>query len=290
MDLRSDSVTNTGIRSLKAGRRLWHRYDGGQWFLRLVAILVYLFLYAPIVVIVLMSFHPDQFLTFPLPGFSLRWYYEFAGDELMIRALINSLGLGVVTAIVSALVGTPCAIGLVRFDFPGKRFFNAFVMAPMIIPQIITGTSLLLFLNALTLPPGLLYLVIGHVLLTLPYVVITVSSQLYGFPKNLEEAALNLGANEIETFFEVTLPLIWPSIIAGMLFAFTISFQEFVASQAWATPSTYTLPIRIFGRIRDALTPEVNVVGVLMVALSFVVVALVELIIRRNRGGNQYGI
>lgn len=208
----------------------------------------------------------------------------------MISALVNSLGLGLVTAIISALVGTPCALGLVRLDFPGKRFFNAFVMAPMIIPQIITGISLLLFLNALALPRGMLYLVIGHVLLTVPYVIITVSSQLYGFPKNLEEASLNLGANELETFFEVTLPLIAPSIIAGMLFAFTISFQEFVASQAWATPSTYTLPIRIFGRIRDALTPEINVVGVIMVALSFVVVAIVELIIRRNRGGNQYGI
>ncbi|MFW5941509.1 MAG: ABC transporter permease [Chloroflexota bacterium] len=290
MDPINSGVANTNTRPLRAERKLWHRFDGGQWILRLGTIFVYLFLYLPIVVIVVMSFHPDQFLTFPLPGFSLRWYFEFADDDLMIRALLNSLGLGFVTAIVSALVGTPCAIGLVRLNFPGKRFFNAFVMAPMIIPQIITGTSLLIFLNALSLPSGWLYLVIGHVLLTLPYIVITVSSQLYGFPKNLEEASLNLGANELETFFEVTLPLIRPSIIAGMLFAFTISFQEFVASQAWATPSTYTLPIRIFGRIRDALTPEVNVVGVLMVALSFAVVAVVELIIRRNRGGNQYGI
>ena len=159
----------------------------------------------------------------------------------------------------------------------------------MIIPQIITGISLLILLNAINLPKGYLYLVIGHVLLTLPFIVITVSSQLYGFPRELEEAALSLGANEIQTFFEITRPLIAPSIVAGMLFAFTVSFQEFVATQAWATPSTYTLPIRIYGRIRDALTPEINVVGVLMVVLSLGDATFVQITSRRGKGGGLYG-
>jgi spermidine/putrescine transport system permease protein len=259
-------------------------------FLQGVTIFVYGFLYLPIVIVVVMSFHPEVYLTFPLPSYSLRWYEELLHDELMIRATLTSLWIGGLTALLSAVIGTPCALGLVRLDFPGKRLVNTFVLAPMIIPQIITGISLLILLNAIHIPRGDPYLIIGHVLLTLPYIVVTVSSQLYGFPRELEEAALSLGANELQVFFEVTLPLIAPSIFAGMLFAFTVSFQEFVATQMWATPSTYTLPIRIFARIRDALTPEVNVVGVLMIAVSFAVVAIVQVIFHRGKRGNVYGV
>jgi len=260
------------------------------WFLRLVTIFVYIFLYLPIAIIFLMSFHPQDFMTFPLPGLSLVWYQEFLHDDLLIRALSNSLLLGGFTAVLSALIGIPCAIGLVRLDFPGKRLLNTFVMAPMIIPHIIIGISLLILLNAIRIPRGYPYLVIGHVLLTLPYIVITVSSRLYGFPRALEEAALSMGANELQTFFEITLPLIAPSVLAGMLFAFTISFQEFVATQAWATPDTYTLPIRVFARIRGAMTPEINVVGVLTVALSFAVVAVVQILSGRGKEGVVYGL
>ncbi len=281
-------TVHRSVRAAKRGR-FRRRLPIGSWLLRLVTLFVYAFLYMPIVVIVVMSFHPESFMTFPLPGYSLRWYREFLQDDLLIRALLNSLSLAGLTAVLSAAIGTPCALGLVRSDFPGKDFFNTFVLAPMIIPQIIIGMGLLLLLHSIGIPKGYPYLVVGHVLLTLPYVVITVSSQLYGFPRELEEAAQSLGARELQTFFEITLPLIAPGIVAGMLFAFTVSFQEFVATQAWATPSTYTLPLRIYARIRDALTPEVNVVGVLTVALSFVVIAVVQIISRRSQGGDFYG-
>ncbi len=262
----------------------------GKWFLRLITLFVYAFLYLPIVVLVIMSFHPDHIMTFPLPGWSLRWYGEFLQDELLIRALLNSLLLGGVTAALSALIGTPCAIGLVRFDFPGKRLVNSFVLAPMIIPNVIMAIGLLILLNMVHIPRGFPYLIIGHVMFGLPYVVLTVSSQLYGFPRELEEAALNLGANELRTFLEVTLPLIAPSILAGSLFAFTISFQEYVASQLWASPSNYTLPIRIYARLRDAVSPELNVVGVLTLALAIGVVALLRILSRRSEGGGFYGL
>jgi len=237
-----------------------------------------------------MSFYPGTYQTFPLPGFSLKWYAEFFHDKLLIQSLINSLILGVAAAIVSALIGTPAAIGLVRYNFPGKKFLNTLVLAPMIIPQIITGISLLILLNFIHLPKSFVYLLIGHVLLSLPYIVVTVSSQLYGFHIELEEAALNLGANPLQTFYEITLPIIAPSIFSGMLFAFTTSFQEFVATQVWATPATYTLPIRIYGRIRDALTPEVNVVGVMMMLLAFFVVTVAQIATQRNQKENIYGI
>jgi len=262
----------------------------GAWFLRLVTLFVYAFLYLPIVVLVVMSFHPEHIMTFPLPSWSLRWYGEFLQDEQLIRALLNSLFLGGVTAALSALIGTPCAIGLVRFDFPGKRFVNSFILAPMIIPNVIMAIGLLILLNIVNIPRGYPYLIIGHVMFGLPYVFLTVSSQLYGFPRELEEAALNLGANELRTFFEVTLPLIAPSIMAGSLFAFTISFQEYVASQLWASPSNYTLPIRIYSRLRDAVSPELNVVGVLTLVLAIGVVAILRILSRRSEGGGFYGL
>lgn len=262
----------------------------GTWFLRFITASTYAFLYLPIVVIIIMSFHPEKYLTFPLPSYSLRWYGEFLQDELLIRALVNSLVLASITAILCALIGTPCALGLVRFNFPGKRLLNSFVLAPMIIPNVITAVGLLILLNTIHIPRGIPYLIIGHVLFGLPYIVLTVSSQLYGFPHELEEASLTLGAKELHTFLEVTLPLIAPSIFAGMLFAFTISFQEFVATQFWATPDTYTLPVRIYGRIRESITPEVNVVGVLTLALSLSVVVILKVLSGRREGGGFYGL
>jgi len=256
----------------------------------LATLLTYAFLYLPIVVIIVMSFHPDIYLTFPLPGFSLRWYSEFIHDELMIRALLNSLVLGGITAVLCAVIGTPCALALVRFNFPGKRLLNSVVLAPMIIPSVITAIGLLILLNAVQIPRGSPYLIIGHVIFGLPYIILTVSSQLYGFPRELEEASLSLGAKEFQTFVEVTLPLISPSIFAGMLFAFTISFQEYVATQFWATPSTYTLPIRIYARLRDAITPEINVVGVITLAMSFGGVIILKVLSDRREGGSFYGL
>jgi spermidine/putrescine transport system permease protein len=262
----------------------------GTWFLRLVTIATYAFLYLPIAVIVIMSFHPEKYLTFPLPGYSLRWYGEFLKDDLLIGALMNSILLASATAFLSALIGTPCALALVRSNFPGKRLLNSLVLAPMIIPNVILAVGLLILLNSVHIPRGIPYLLVGHTIFGLPYIVLTVSSQLYGFPRELEEASLSLGAGHLHTFREVTLPLILPSILAGMLFSFTISFQEFVATQFWATPDTYTLPVRIYGRIRESLSPEVNVVGVLTLVISLSVVLAIQVLSRRREGGGFYGL
>lgn len=271
------------------GRPPVNLFTIGSRLIALTTLLVYIFLYLPILVILIMSFYPGTYMTFPLPSFSLRWYASFFQDISLLRSMGTSLLLGLAAASLSALIGIPAALGLVRYNFPGKRFINTFILAPMIIPQIITGISLLILLNAINLPRGYPYLLIGHVLLTLPYLVITISSQLYGFNRELEEAALSLGANPLQTFVEITLPLIAPSIFAGMLFAFTVSFQEFVATQAWITPGTATLPIRIFARIRDALTPQINVVGVIMVGLAFLVALVVQLTSQKGSRGGHYG-
>jgi spermidine/putrescine transport system permease protein len=283
------ATTDTLVSSTKQARN-WRSRPLSAWLLRAATVFTYVFLYSPIIVIIVMSFHPDAVMTFPMSGWSLRWYGEFLQDKLIIRALLNSFFLGGVTALLAAIIGTPCALGLVRSEFPGKRFINSFVLAPMIIPNVLTGIGLLILLNAVHIPRGYPYLIIGHVIFALPYIVLTVSGQLYGFPRELEEAALSLGAKELPTFFEVTLPLIAPSILAGMLFAFTISFQEYVATQFWATPSTYTLPIRVYSRLRDAMTPVLNVVGVATLCLSFGTVIILKVLSRRSQGGGFYGL
>lgn len=252
-------------RPLAARGRFWRH---GHVFLKLMLIFVYFFLYAPVLLLALTSFHPGEVITFPMPGYSTRWYRVFFSDEEMLTSLANSLIVAVAAAVIAGVIGTFCALGLVRSEFRGKRLANLLVLAPLIVPPVITGIALVMFLHVLGLSRGFAYLIIGHVLLGLPYVVLVVSAQLYGFPRDLEQAALSLGANEVETFFEVTLPLLMPSILAGMMFAFITSLQEYPATQAWASPSSYTLPVIIFNKIRDRLTPEINVVGVFMVLVA----------------------
>jgi len=228
------------------------------------------------------SFHPSSIITFPLPGYSLRWYQQFLSNSELHSAIMNSLLVGISAAILSGIIGTGCALGLVRLRFRGRAFFQTIVYVPILLPKVILGVALLTLLFNFDLPRGFLYLVIGHVVLTLPFVILVVSASLYGFQRDLEEAALDLGADELQTFFQVTLPLIMPSIVAGMLFAFTISFQDFEASQAWASPESVTLPITIFGKIRDELTPEINVVGVVFIIVAIAIPLIGERLMSRT--------
>jgi len=252
-------------------------------WLKLVVIFVYFFLYAPILVLFLTSFLPGEVLRFPIDRFSTRWYFEFFHDSPAITALANSIVLALISSILAAVIGTLCAIGLVRTEFFGKRFVNFLVLVPLIVPPVITGISLVILLYGFGLQRGLAYLVIGHTLLGLPYVVVVVSAQLVNFPRNLEDAALTLGANEIQTFFEVTLPLLSRGITAGSMFAFINSLQEYPATQAWAAPDFYTLPIVMYNKIRDQLSPEINVIGVFMVLIG-ALLPIVGEYVRRSPG------
>jgi ABC-type spermidine/putrescine transport system permease subunit II len=242
----------------------------GGLVVKLAVIFVYFFLYAPIVLLVITSFNPEEVMRFPNSGYSLTWYHVFFRDHPTLWALFNSLILAALSSILAAIIGTPCALGLVRGSFAGKRLVNLLVFTPLIVPPVITGLALVLLLHGVGVPRGFAYLIIGHTLLGLPYVVVVVSAQLYGFPPNVEEAAMSLGANEVDTFFEVTLPLLKPGIIAGVMFAFVNSLQEYPASQAWAAPTFYTLPIVMYNKIRDQLSPEINVIGVLMIVIAII--------------------
>jgi len=250
--------------------------------LLVITALVYLFLFLPVIVVILMSFHPDPIVSFPIPRFTLKWYKIFWEDYALIQSLKNSFVLGICSAVVSGIIGTLAAIGFVRSQFKGKQIFGAIILSPMILSGIITGIALLSFINYLNFPKSFPLQVVGHALLTFPYVFLVVQTQLYGLDRSIEEASMNLGANELETFFYITLPNILPSVIAGMLFGFTISIDEFVATQCWVTPSTETMPIKIFSMLRYEVTPKVNVLGTIIVLVTITLPLVAEKLIARK--------
>jgi len=243
-------------------------FFSGTFLLKWFTIAVYVFIFAPILVVILMSFHPNEIVSFPMPGFSLKWYEKFITNYSLLHALRVSLTLGLASALVSGVIGTLAAFAIVRSNFRIKALLNAMTFAPMVISGVVLGVALLSLYDALNFPRGFVGLVIAHTLFSLPYVVVVVSSRLAGFDRSIEEAAMNLGANRWQTFKSITLPLISPGIIGGMLLAFTISFDEFPATQFLSTPSTATVPIRIFSMIKTELNPQINVLAAIMIAVT----------------------
>ena len=244
------------------------KFVSGWTLIKLYTLLVYIWMFAPIVAVVLLSFNPQQFGSFPMKGFSFRWYVELAHNPTILGAFKNSMVLGTLTAILTTAIGVPAALAFVRYKFPGKDFLNLLLIAPIMIPEVVLGVSLLLFIRWLQQPKSFALLLIGHVVLTLPYVLLVVQARLVGIKREYEEAALSLGANPFQTFREVTLPLLAPAIFAGMLFSFTISFDDVTATLFWATASQQTVPVKIFGMLRNSISPEINALGAVMIVLT----------------------
>ncbi len=256
------------------------------WFLiRLYTILIYVFMFAPIAVVIVLSFNPEQFGSFPMKGFSLRWFVKLANNGPILMAFKNSLILGTLTAAASTTIGILAALAFVRYDFPGKNTLNTLLLSPIMIPEVILGVALLLFIRWLQQPKTFALLVIGHVVLTLPYVLLIVQARLVGIKREYEEAAQSLGANPFQTFKEITLPLLAPAILAGMLFAFTISFDDITATLFWATAQNQTVPVKIFGMLRNSISPEINALGTVMIILTLATPLLAGFLSRRLARG-----
>lgn len=260
----------------------------GWSLIRLYTIAVYVFMFAPIVAVVILSFNPQQFGSFPMESFSFRWYVKLAHNQTILYAFKNSLILGSLTALVVTAIGIPASLAFVRYDFPGKNALNTLLLMPIMVPEIVLGVALLLFIRWLQQPKSFALLLIGHVVLTLPYVLLVVQARLVGIKREYEEAALVLGANTLQTFREVTLPLLMPAILAGMLFAFTISFDDITATLFWATAQNQTVPVKIFGMLRNSISPEINALGTVMIVLTVTIPLLAGYLSRRfARGDND---
>jgi spermidine/putrescine transport system permease protein len=246
--------------------------------------MIYVFILTPAIFVMLMSFSPAAIPTFPPAGFSFVWYVELTKDVRMVKAIYNSLFIGGVAVILAGILGTATSFGLVRYRFRGRELASMFLIAPMVLPEIVLGASLLTFLTTMGLPIlrySYVYMIIGHTLFVLPWVVMNVHSRMYGLDKSLEEASMNLGANPIQTFREVTLPLILPALLSGMLLAFAMSLDDYTASQFWVMPQTETIPVRIFTALRTELPPTINALGTMLI-LGTLLVFYVQIRISRR--------
>ncbi|WP_321112613.1 ABC transporter permease [Halorussus salinisoli] len=250
-----------------------------RWF----TYLVYVFLYAPVVIVILLSFTEQKVPSFPMEGFTLKWYLNLippGHDERIVSAFIQSLQIAIITAIGAGVIGTLAAFGMVRSDFDtpwldSSVLYTVF-LSPIVVPWVVTGIAVLTLYSIIGIQGTFLSVVIGHILIALPFVILVVASQLYGFDRELEEAAQNLGASELRTFYEVTLPLIAPGIIAGMLFAFTLSFDNFTQTFFWVGSDVETLPIVIYGKIKTGIEPTINAVGTVIIIFSLLIAAAAE--------------
>lgn len=255
----------------------------------------FLFLYAPIVVLIVFSFNDSKFAA-RWEGFTFRWYGLLLSNEAIISAFWNSIIVAVSATVIATLLGTMTAIAMERFRFPFRKTYDGILYLPVIIPDIVMGLALLAFFalalnwinTALALPPdsafrpGLTTVIIAHVAFNISFVAIVVRTSLRDFNKSLEEAAQDLGANEWVTFRRVTLPLIMPGILGGALLAFTLSLDDFVITFFTTGPGGTTLPIDVFGRIRRTISPEINAISTLMLMMSIILVIASQVLQRRK--------
>jgi putative spermidine/putrescine transport system permease protein len=247
--------------------------------LTIVGVLIYLFLLAPLVVVVVASFNAADFLSFPPRGLSLRWYAAIVQSDLWTDSFkVSALVTAIVTPI-ALVMGTLAAYALARYSFPGRALVMTLLMAPLVMPQVVLGIALLGYFSRLGLINSLTGLVIGHLVVTLPYTVRLVSISVASLDPALERAAQSLGANAFQTFVRVTLPLLRPGLIAGAIFAAIISFGELAVTLLIAGASTTTLPLRIFNYTEYNFDPTINAVSTIFVVLALGLIVLLDRLI-----------
>ncbi|HCV21607.1 MAG TPA: spermidine/putrescine ABC transporter [Gammaproteobacteria bacterium] len=262
---------------MKTGRTWW-RPDG--FLVYAVAYLV--FIYLPVLFLPLFSFNNSKYIAFPLKGFTLKWYQQMLNSPSMLEALMNSIKVGLIVALLSTILGLMAAKAVTRYRLPGRGPVISFIMVPLVIPEIILAISLLILISQADIPLSLWTVGFSHLLLCTPFAMLVLVSRMEGFDRSLEEAALDLGENSWMTFWRVTFPIVLPGIVASMLLTFTISFDEFVLA-FFLTSTDATLPIYIWSSLRfPTKIPAVLALGASIFVISFFVVSFAEWLRRRG--------
>lgn len=236
--------------------------------IRAYTVFVYVFMFAPIAVVLLLAFNSSQFGGFPIEGFSLQWFAKLLENEAIVRALKTSMLLGVLTSLCATTLGILASLALVRYRFRGKDWITTLLISPVLVPETVLAVGLLIFLRWLSVPRSFVLLLLGHTMIALPFVVLVVQARLVSIRKEYEEAARSLGANPLQAFFQITLPLLMPAVFAGALFAFTISFDNITATIFWRPSGVETVPTQIFGMLRNSVSPEINALGFVMIVIT----------------------
>ncbi len=256
--------------------RIWY------FAFRAICALVLLFLIAPILVITPLSFNAEPYFTYPMPGFSTRWYEDFFTSDRWQIALQNSAFIAIAVTILATILGTLAALGLSRGRIPMRAAVMALLISPIVVPIVITAVGMYFFYAMVGLTNSYLGVILAHTALATPFVVITVTATLTGFDYTLARAGASLGGDPVRVFFKVTLPLILPGIISGALFAFVTSWDEVVVLLFIASPEQRTLPKQMFSGIREQISPTITAAATLLILFSVIMLTTVELLRRRS--------
>lgn len=250
-------------------------------------VLGFSFLYLPIILLVIFSFNESKLVTV-WGGFSTRWYVSLMSNQSILDAAWVTIRVALISATVATVLGTLAAIALTRYTrFRGRLLFSGMVFAPLVMPEVITGLSMLLFFVAVGLDRGFFTLTLAHITFTMCFVTVVVQSRLISFDRALEEAAMDLGATPVGTFFQVTLPVILPAIISGWMLAFTLSLDDLVISNFTSGPGATTLPMKIYSQVRLGVTPEINAVCTILIAIVATGVIIASVVNKRREVQRQ---
>lgn len=255
---------------------------GMSWFNLSSLVLGFAFLYLPILILVVFSFNESRLVTV-WAGFSTKWYGEVFRNESMLNAAWVTLRVAFVSASIATVLGTMAAIVLVRLGrFPGRTLFSGMVYAPLVMPEVITGLSLLLLFVSINFDKGYWTVVIAHITFSMCFVAVVVQSRLVTFDRSIEEAALDLGSPPFKTFFVITLPIILPAVISGWMLAFTLSLDDLVIASFTTGPGATTLPMKIYSQVRLGVTPEINAICTILIGVVTVVVVITSISTKRS--------
>lgn len=253
-----------------------------SWFNATSLTLGFAFLYLPMIILVVYSFNASKNVAI-WAGFSTKWYGELFQNEAFLDAALVTIKVAVFSSTLATILGTMAAYVLVRSGrFLGRTVFSGMIYAPLVMPEVITGLSLLLLFIGIGLDRGVMTIVLAHTTFAMCYVSVVVSSRLTSFDRSVEEAALDLGCSPTEAFFLVTLPLIAPAVISGWLLAFTLSLDDLVIASFTSGPSATTLPIKIFSAVRLGVSPEINALSTIMIGIVTIGVISASLITKRQ--------
>ena len=240
------------------------------------------FLYIPILLLVIYSFNDSKLVTV-WGGFSTRWYTALLYDEPLLEAAWVTLRVALISATVATVLGTMAAVVLVRFGrFRGRTLFSGMIYAPLVMPDVITGLSLLLMFVAIGFDRGFWTIVLAHITFSMCFVAVVVQSRLVTFDRSLEEAAMDLGCPPVKTFFAITLPIILPAVVAGWMLAFTLSLDDLVIASFTTGPGATTLPMKIYSQVRLGVTPEINAACTILIVIVTIGVLAASLVTKRR--------
>ncbi len=267
-----------------ASRKRERKRRLGKSISNLYAVLVYAFIYTPIAVMVVFSFN-DQKTNYYWKGFTLRWYEKLFTDSTIVEYLWNSLFIAIAATILSVIIGTIGAVGLIRFEFRVKKLVNNTLYIPIVIPEVVLGLSLLMLFEIIRLPLGFTAIILSHATFCIPFVIIIMRGRLAGMDLSVEEASMDLGANRLVTFFRVTLPMLLPGIVSGAFMSFTLSIDDVIISNFVSGPYSTTLPVKILSLVKTGLSPEVNALTTIMIAVvlfGLMINSLVQVLMKKR--------